>query len=86
MLGPQELMVIMAIMLVVVFFGGSGGGPRPPSMRRLQSLLGNRRPLFSLNRPFDGVGACARTPFCFSNRGALVASLRELCYHSLHIV
>lgn len=66
MIGPTEQMVIMIIMLVVVFFGGSGPGPRPPSMRRLQPRLGNRRPLFGRFCPNTGVGVCAHTPFCYN--------------------
>jgi hypothetical protein len=64
MMGPNELMVIMIIMLVVAVFGGGGPGPRPPGMRRLQSHLGNRRPLFGRLCPNIGVGAYTRTPFC----------------------
>lgn len=68
MIGPTELMVVMIIMLVVVIMGGNGKGPRPPSMRRLQSHLGNRRPLLGFGHSFDGVGACARTPFCYPTK------------------
>lgn len=86
-MGPIELMVVMIIMLVVVAFGGGSGGPRPPGMRRLTAWRSRKGwPLLGFSRPFIGVGACARAPFCFFKNPRCVASPPELCYHSLHIV
>lgn len=81
MIGLSGLTVVMVMLVVAI--AGTGAGPRTPGMRKLSPLAKKNRPLLSLRHLFDGVGAYARTPFCF--RFVFVASGYELCYHSPRI-
>jgi hypothetical protein len=63
MIGLTELAVVMVMLVVAI--GGTGAGPRTPGMRKFSPRAKKNRPLPSLRHLFDGVGAYARTPFCF---------------------